>query len=137
MVVIENCGSVSDLQDHGHDQRPPRSVFYDETLQVLANFFFDHAVVALLFIAGRLQGVHHRLPRLLEETVLVGVTREAAHHDFGWSFDLARQFVDGDDGQHNAVFAKVAAIANDQIFHHIAHGVGVNADASYGNASSL
>src|SRR5664279_1630127 len=128
---------LSDFQDHWHDQRPPRSVFHDEALQVLANFFLDHAVVALLFVAGRLEGVHHRLPRLIEEAIFAGVGGEAAHHDFGWSLHLARQLVDGDDGQHDAVFAEVAAIANDQIFHHIAHGIGIDADAAYGNASRL
>src|ERR1019366_2614859 len=86
---------------------------------------------------GRLQGVHHRLPRLIEETILVGVAGEAAHHDFGRRLDLARQLVDGNDGQHDAVFAEVTAIANDQVFHHVAHGVGIDADATDGNAAGL
>src|SRR5664280_2884600 len=137
-VVIRNHGSLlSNFQDYRHNQRPPRRVLHDEALQVLANFFLDHAVVALLFVAGRLKGVHHRLPRLIEETILAGVGGEAAHHDFGWSFHLTRQLVDGDDGQHDAVFAEVTAIANDQILHHIAHGIGIDADAAYGNASRL
>src|ERR1017187_6415076 len=69
-MVMGNYGRVSDFQNHRHDQRPPRRVLHDEALQVLANFFLDHAVVALLFVAGRLEGVHHRLPRLIEETIL-------------------------------------------------------------------
>src|ERR1035438_3331038 len=68
IVMGKRCAGLN-FQDYRHNQRPPRSVFHDEALQVLANFFLDHAVVAPLFIAGRLESVHHRLPRLIEETI--------------------------------------------------------------------
>ena len=41
----------SDLQNHRHDQRTPRRVLRDVALQVLADLFFDHAIVGFLFVA--------------------------------------------------------------------------------------
>src|SRR5271165_6406605 len=125
---------MSNFEDNWHDQRPARSVLYDKAFQVLADLLFDHAVVSPLFVARCLQRIHHGQSRLVEESVLIGVGREAPHHDLRWGFDFACEFVDRNDGQHNAVLAQVTAIADHQVFHDVAHRVGIYTDASDGYA---
>ena len=51
--------------------------------------------------------------------------------------DHAGNFVDGQDGQHEAVFAEMTAVADDQLLHHIARGTGVNANASDRHGAGL
>src|SRR5208283_735525 len=112
---------VSDFEDDRHDQRPPRGVLHYEAFEVLADLLLDHAVIALLLVTRRFERTHHRLASLVEETVLACTGCEPAHHNFGRTLYLAGQLVNGDDWQHNAVLAEVSAIANDEVFHHIAH----------------
>src|SRR5208337_3970630 len=128
---------VSDFEDDRHDQRPPRGVLHYEAFEVLADLLLDHAVVALLFVTGGFQSTHHGLASLVEETVLACTGSEPAHHNFGRTLHLAGQLVNRDDWQHDAVLAEVPAVANDEVFDHVAHGVGIDADAADSNATRL
>jgi hypothetical protein len=55
----------------------------------------------------------------------------------GDAFHLACALVDGDDGQKDAVFAEVLAVADDSVVDHVCGGVVVDADAAGGDFAGL
>src|SRR5205085_8431164 len=124
------------FQNHGHDQRTTRGAFHDEALQVLADFFFDDAVVALFLVAGRFQGLQDSLAGLFHEPIFGGGA-EAPGDNLGRGFDAAGELVDGEDGQDDAIFAEVAAIADDEVFDDFAQRAGIDADAADVDASAF
>ena len=77
-----------------------------------------------------LDGCEHDLLGLLDEAIVGGRAGKAAHHDLRLVLDHAGNLVDGEDGQDEAVFTEMTAVADDQLFDHVAGGTGVNADAS-------
>src|SRR6185312_2540703 len=103
-----------------HDQWTPASVLADKALQVLADLFLDDAVIGLFFPAGLLQRPAYHFTRFGKEPVFDARCGKSAHHYFGNRLHQPSEFVDGDDGQHDAILAEVAAIANDEVFDHIA-----------------
>src|SRR5581483_633895 len=82
-----------------------------------ANFFFNDAVVSLLLIAGDIQRLTHNLPCVLHQSIFTG--GKAAGHDFRLGLHASRKFVDGDNRQHDAVFADMAPILDDQVFDYV------------------
>ena len=58
---------------------------------------------------------------------------EAAADELGLAFDFSAQLVDGEDGENEAVFGKVAAIADDEVFNDVGGGAGVDANAASGD----
>ena len=107
----------------------------DVAFQVGADFFFDHAVVGLFFFAGVGQGVFDHAFGAFHEAVFAHV--ETPRYDFGSGLNSPCQFVDGDDGKDDAVFAEVTAVFNNQIFDYIRSRAGVDADAAYVDASGF
>src|SRR5271165_3796660 len=125
----------SNLQYHRHDERSLLRLLRDVAFQVRADFFFDHTVVGLLFLTGRLQGLHHQLSRAFDEAVF---TRgKSPGHDFRRTLDSPRKLVDCDDGQHDAIFAQVAAILDDQVLDHVGSRAGINAHPAYVDTARL
>src|SRR5579871_114922 len=127
--------SPLDFQDHRHDQRAAGGTLHNEALEVLADLFLDDAVVGFFFVAGGFQGLQHDLARLRQEAVLA--RGKAAHHNFRGRLHPARELVDGNDGQHDAVFTEVTTIANHQVFHHVGARAGVDANAPHGHTAGL
>src|SRR6185369_10240988 len=123
------------LQYHRHDQWTLLGLLGNVALQVSADFFLDHAVVGFLLGAGSIQSLHDDLPGPVVKAVFS--RREAAGHDFGRSLHLAGEFVDGDDGQHDAVFTEVAAVFDNQVFDHVGPRSRVNADPADINAAGF
>ena len=109
--------------------------FLDVTLEIETNLLFHHAVVGLLFRRRRIQGPIDDLLRLLAESDLAG--DEATSHDFGRPLHLAGALVDGDDRQHDAIFAQVPAVADHQVFDHIRGGTGIDANPAGGHFAGL
>ena len=60
------------FQDHRHDQRTLLRLLGNITLQVGADFFLDHAVVCLFFVARLFQCLHDDLPRAINKSVFAG-----------------------------------------------------------------
>src|SRR5271165_4933708 len=81
------------------------------------------------------QRVFDDAPRAFHEAVFADV--EAAGHDLKGRFHLAGRLVDGDDGQHDAVFAQVTAVFDDEVFDHVGAVARVDADAAYGYFAAL
>src|SRR5215468_1689345 len=122
-VLFTVCGLGayrSDFENDWHNQRPPTGVLIDVTFQVLTDLLFDDTIVGFLFLTRLLQSTADYLSGLCEETVFCPSRCEAAHHNFGDRFDFARQLVDGDYGQNDAVFAEVTTIADHEILDHVA-----------------
>src|SRR5215471_10238136 len=65
--------STSNLQYHRHDQRSSLRLLRDVALQVGADFFFDHAEVGFLFVAGGFERFHDDLSRALNQAVLTRI----------------------------------------------------------------
>ncbi len=63
------------------------------------------------------------------QAVVAGV--EAAGDDFEARLDFAGQFINRDDGEHDAVFAEVTAVFNYQILNHVGAVAGIDADAAH------
>jgi hypothetical protein len=122
---------VSEFKDDGHDEGTTVGVLLDEALEVAADFVLHDAVVAALLGAGHFEGAGDDVAGVAEEVGVVGY--EAACGDFGLAFDLAGALVDGDDGQEDAVFAEMLAVADDGIFDDVGGGVVVDADATGGD----
>ena len=73
-----------------------------------------------------------------DSAIMLGVIDgEAAHDDLGRVLDLAGALVDGDDGQHDAAFGEVLAVADDDVFDHVDRAAGVDADAADGDLAVL
>src|SRR5579864_5106666 len=85
-----------DFENYRHDQRSFLGLLGDVALEVGADFFFDHAVVGLFFLAGMRKRIFDHASRAFHETVLADV--EAASHDFRRRLDSSGELVDGDDG---------------------------------------
>ena len=107
----------------------------DEAFEIVADFFLDDAGVLLLFGAGALKGALNNGASLGDE--LGVVEGEAAHDDLGRAFDEAGALVDGDDGQDDAVFGEVLAVADDDVFDDVDGAAGVDADAAGGDLAVL
>ena len=71
---------------------------------------------------------------LLHKLRAVSRQGEAAADDFRRAFHAAGLAVDGDDGQHDAIFGKVAPVANDHLLHHVVHRAGIDAHTAHGDA---
>src|SRR5258708_1642510 len=67
-------------------------------------------------------------PCTIHQTVIAGI--KAAGYDLWSSFHPAGEFVDGDNGQHDTVFAQVAAVFNNQILNHVGARSGIDADSA-------
>src|ERR1022692_160784 len=117
-------GRASDLQYHRHDQRALLSLPGNIALQIRANLLLDHAVVCFFLFAGVRQGVFDDALCSVQQTVFSGI--EAASYDLRRRFHAAGKLVDGDDGQHNAVFAQVPPVFNNQILNHIRSRAGID-----------
>src|SRR5579872_1281289 len=128
VAVPHSSFSRSDLENYRHDQRALLALPGNIPLQVGADFFFDHTVVRFFFFAGKRQRVFDDLSGALHESIFADI--EATGHNFGSGLDFSGQLVDGNDRQHDAVFAEVAAVFDDEIFDHIGAVAGVDADAS-------
>src|SRR5438552_11068920 len=126
---------VSNLQYYRHDQRPSLCLLRDVALQIRADFFFDHAVVGLFFFAGLFECAHHDLAGAFHQSIFAGV--EAAGYDLGCRLDPARELVDSDNRQHDAVLAQVAAVLDDQVFDYVGAVAGIDADAADIDASGF
>src|SRR5271163_436474 len=96
---------------------PPAGVLLDIPLQIDAHLLLDHAIIGLLFGTGAFQCLRHHLPRRFDEPGIGG--GEAARHHLWLALDLAAELVDGDDGQHDAVFADVSPVADDDVLDHV------------------
>src|SRR5580704_13773152 len=123
------------LQYHRHNQWPPLCLPRDIPLQIGANFFFDHAIVRFLFGAGGIQRLDHDLFDAFDHRIFTRV--ETARHDLGRRLDAPGQLVDRYDGHHEAIFAQVAAVLDDDVLDHVGARAGIDADAAYIDASGL
>jgi len=109
--------------------------FLDVALEIETNLFFHHAVIGLLFCRRRFQCPIDDLLRLLAESDFTG--DEATSHYFGRPLHLAGALVDGDDRQHDAIFAQVPAVADHQVFDHVRGGTGIDANPAGGHFARL
>jgi hypothetical protein len=125
----------SDFEDDGEDQGALAGVFVDVALQVDADFLFQDAPVDFFFGVRRFErfqddvaGADHQLAAIIAE--------HAAGDDLGGEIHAAGVFVDGDDGDDDAVFGEVAAIADDGFFDFFQRtGVDKSAAGGYGVAA--
>src|SRR5579872_7458773 len=62
---------------------------------------------------------------------------EPASHNLRRGLHFSGQFIDSDNGQHNAVFADVSAVFDDEIFDYVGAAAGIDADAADINASGF
>src|SRR6202522_390006 len=132
---VAEAKEVSNLHDDRHDQRASLRLPGDISLQVGANFLFDHSVVGFLFGAGGIEGFDHNLLDAIDHAVFAGV--ESAGHNLGRSFHTPGELVHGDDRHHEAVFAEVATIFNNEVVDHIGARAGIDADTANIDASGL
>src|ERR1035438_5293016 len=95
---------VSHFQDHRHDQRTARGLLHDVAFQVRADFLLHHAPIGFLLLVGTLECFGNHLAGLFEELGALFGDGETAADDLRQVFDAAGMAVDGDDGQHDAVF---------------------------------
>ena len=105
-------------------------MFVDVALQVDANFFFDDAPVGFFFGVGLLDGFHDHFAGAGDQFLAV-VAEEAASDDFRLRFHFAGVFVDGDDGDDDAVFGKMLAVADHHVFDFFERA-GIDTDAACG-----
>src|ERR1700676_1486310 len=124
-------GGGSDFEDDGKDQGALGGVFVDVALEVDADFFFDYGPVGFFFGVGLLDGFEDDFAGSGDEFGAV-IALHAAGDDFGRRFEAAGLFVDGDDGADEAVFGKMAAIADDDFFDFL-EGAGIDENASGGD----
>ena len=103
------------FQDDREDQGTLAGVLVDVALQVDADLFFQDAPVDLFFGIGLFDcfeddfaGAGHELGAVVAE--------HAAGDDLGRQVHAAGVFVDGDDGDDDAVFGEVPAVADDNFF---------------------
>jgi hypothetical protein len=129
------CCKASELEDDGHDEGAAVGVLLQETLEVTANLVLHDAVVAALFFAGKLKGAGYDVAGVAKEFGIVGC--EAAGGDLGLAFDLAGALVDGDDGEEDAVFTEMLAVADHGVFDYVGGGVVVDTDAAGGDFAGL
>src|ERR1022692_627133 len=125
--------AASHLQNHRHDQRPTGRLFHDIPLQIRADLLLDHAPVGLLLAVGGFQRFRHHLAGALHEVRSVFGQRKAAADDFRQALHASGVPVDGDDGQHDAVFGKMPAVADHHLLHDVVHRAGIDAHASHGH----
>src|SRR5438045_2973465 len=125
----------SDLENYGHDERAFLGLLGDVALQVGADLFFDHAIVPFFFFAGVRERIFDDALGAFHQIVVAGI--EATGDDLGSGFGFAGQFVDGDDGQNDAVFAEVQPVFDNQIFNHVGAVAGVDANAAHFDASGF
>src|ERR1700686_3186617 len=127
--------SSSDFQYHRHDQRSPLVLPRDVALQIGADFLLDHAIVGLLFGAGGIEGLDDDLLDALDHAVVAGI--EPARHNLGRSLDASGELVDGDDRHHEAVFAEMAAVFDNNVFDYVGARARIDADAAHIDAAGL
>src|SRR5665213_71155 len=121
----------SDLQDDRHDQRAAAGAFLDKPLKVIANLLFDDSIVSLLFRTGVIERALHDLPCLGNQSLLGDC--HTAHHDLGCVLEQPCPLIDGNNRQHDPVFAEVFTVADDKVSDNIVRGsAGVDADAAHG-----
>src|SRR6516225_4801919 len=70
---------ISNFQNHRHDQRTLLGLLGNISLQISADFFFDHAIVGALLLTGMSQGIDYDLPNLVKKAIFQ--PRKAAGHD--------------------------------------------------------
>ena len=75
----------------------------DVALEVGADFFFDHAIVAFFFLARVRERVFDDALGAFYQAIVAGV--ESAGDDFWSSLRLTGQFINSDDGEDDTVFA--------------------------------
>src|SRR5271169_5045232 len=75
------------------------------------------------------QSVFDDAPGAVHESIFADV--EAAGHDLQGRLDFSGRLVNGDDGQHDAVFAEVAAVFDDEVFDDVGAVARVDADAAH------
>src|SRR4029077_4901667 len=102
----------------------------DVALQVYADFFFDYGPVGFFFGVGLLDSFQDYVACASDEFGAV-VAEHAAGDDFGLRFHSAGVFVDGDDGDDDAVFGEMLAVADDHFLDFL-EGAGIDADAAGG-----
>src|SRR5215471_1796023 len=106
-------------------------------LQIHADLFLHHAPIGLLFLIRAFERLGDDLPGGLDKVGALARNCESAAHDFGQAFDAARVAVDGDDGEHDAVFGEMPAVADHHLLHHVIHAAGVDADAAGGHGAGF
>src|SRR5579885_877860 len=131
----EARGSKLNFQNHRHDQRALLRLLGDVALQIGADLFLNHSVIGFLFVARDVKRLHDDLLGPVHQPVFAGV--EAAGDDFRRGLDHPGQLVDGDDRQHDAVFADMAAVFDDQVLDHFGARAVVDADPAHVDPSHL
>src|ERR1017187_770914 len=121
------------FQDHRHDQRAAGGFLHDVPLQVRADLLLHDAPIRLFLAIRAFERLDHNLARGLGEVGAAFRYRKAAADDLGRVFDAARMAVDGDNRQHDAVFGKVAPVANYHLLHDFVHRAGIDADPAHGD----
>src|SRR5262249_41807067 len=120
----------SHFQDDGHDQGPTAGLPRDVALQIHANLLLHNAPIRLLLLVRAFQGLGHNLARGLDEFGAFACDSEAAADDLRQAFDTPGMAVDGDDGQHDAVFREMRAIAKHPVLHRVVDAAGIDASAA-------
>ena len=124
------------FQNHGHDQRVARRLLDQKALQVDADLLLHHAPVAALFRC--------EVPAFAQPPAAPpasGPSRplgdKAAADDLRQPLGLAGVLVDRDDRQHEAVFGKMAPVADDHVLDHFVKRARIDADAAHGDPLAL
>ena len=117
-----------DFEDYGEDERALGGLLVDVALEVDADFFLDDAPVGFFFGVGLLDGFDDDFAGASHQFVAV-VAEHAAGDDFWQGFHFAGVLIDGDDGDDDAVFGKMLAIADDYFLDFL-EGAGIDADAA-------
>src|SRR5882724_10874996 len=121
----------SNFEDDRKDQRALRSLLVDVTLEINADFFFDDRPVGTLFGIGRVDRTQDDIARTGDQVTAV-VAHESARDDFRLRLEFAGVLVDGNDGDDDAVFGKMFAVANDDFFDFLKRA-GINENPASGN----
>ena len=121
----------SNFEDDRKDQRALRSLLVDVTLEINPDFLFDDGPVGALFGIGGVDRTQDDIARTGDEVTAI-VAHESARDDFRLRLEFAGVFVDGDDGDDDAVFGKMFAVANDDFFDFLKRA-GINENPASGN----
>src|SRR5579862_5355792 len=124
-----NQGSY--FEDHVKNRGALGGLLVDVAFKVDANFFLDDRPVGALFGIGSIDGAKHDVAGAGDQVAAV-VAHESARNDFRLGFELSGVLVNCDDGDDNAVFGKMPAIANHHFFDFF-QGTGIHQHATGGN----
>src|SRR3954466_16184375 len=78
----------SDFQDYRHDQWPLLRLLRNISLQIGANFFFDHAVIRAFFFARLPECLHNNIADLVHESVFA--RRKPTSHNLRRNLNFPR-----------------------------------------------